>query len=364
MIVYSSLSSPSPSRRELMNTINRPSIAHEHFKAIVNSPDPVAHLRGFVNSNPPTFESAHLDFKGFIQLDKGGKRGPLGDAKVKEIWSQAIAAFATTSGGLLIWGIDARKLPGSEIDEASDFALVPQPFALKSRLRELEHQATDPPVPGIEIEAFPDPSEADAGFVVCYIPESPYKPHRAEMGGKRWMIRIGDDSVDTPPSVLRSLFYPHRNAYLSLKIGIRQTMAFIQMREAVEFLITPTLVNEGPATIENLVVQVRREEGKWEMAMGIPMYWEGGGAAIGWSKLYSEPIHAGQRFDLPPIQFRVLRDSQGQPVRDFDGVEFEWRLYAYDLPPVRIVLPYSRDELSGLVSKRGATEPIDIARYK
>src|SRR5207249_12045924 len=67
-----------------------------------------------------------------------------------------------------------------------------------------------------------DPAEGGKGFIVCYIPESAYKPHRTELGGaKRWMMRIGDSFVDVPPSVLRSLFHPHRHSYMFMRVNNR-----------------------------------------------------------------------------------------------------------------------------------------------
>ena len=61
---------------------------------------------------------------------------------------------------------------------------------------ELHHQATDPPVLNVEIESYPDPGASGAGFVVCLVPESPFRPHRAEhVTNKPYYIRAGDDFV-------------------------------------------------------------------------------------------------------------------------------------------------------------------------
>jgi Putative DNA-binding domain len=181
-----------------------PSIGKELFDRIVAHPgysDTVALLNGMVNATPPAVEDEYLDFKGATDPKTGREIDP------KKTWSEALAGFATTGGGVLIWGIDARK-DASGVDHAGALNLVPSPSAWKSRLQELHLQATDPPVPGVRIEAYPDPSNGGKGFVVCYIPESDYKPHRAETANRRWMMRIGSNFVDVPPPVLRSLFFP------------------------------------------------------------------------------------------------------------------------------------------------------------
>ena len=197
----------------------KPSIGRELFDRIIAhpaQPDAVAFLRAMVNSTPPTMETEYLDFKGATNPKTNE---PIPDNDIKKTWSEALAAFATTSGGVLIWGIDARK-DSSGVDHAGSLNLVANPAAWKSRLQELHLQATDPPVPGVLIEAFPDSVSPGKGFVVCYIPESDYKPHRAEMASRRWMMRIGSNFVDVPPPVLRSLFFPQRRSYMYMRAAI------------------------------------------------------------------------------------------------------------------------------------------------
>jgi hypothetical protein len=68
-----------------------------------------------------------------------------------ETWSEAISSFANNQGGVLIWGIDARKDKATGIDAASDLKPVPSPANLRSRLLELLRGAAEPPVIGIEL---------------------------------------------------------------------------------------------------------------------------------------------------------------------------------------------------------------------
>jgi hypothetical protein len=230
----------------------RPSIARELFEQIqaLSDADRLARLKSMVNSDPPTFETEHLDFKGF--LDRGSE---IDDKVVRKIWSEALAGFATTAGGLLIWGIDARPTGPERIDAAGWVSLVPNPHALRSRLQELQHQATDPPIPGIEYLAVPDPESDGAGFLVCFIPESDYKPHRSESGGKRWVMRIGDSFRDVPPPILRALFSPNRRSYVLIRVA-RTDRAFgpnggTRARYSVE------LHNEGPSTAGELLLYIQ-----------------------------------------------------------------------------------------------------------
>src|SRR5207249_4530132 len=72
----------------------------------------------------------------------------------KETWSEAVCGFANNQGGVLVWGIDARKDKATGIDAASDVKPVQNPAALRSRLLELLRTAAEPPVPGVVVQDF------------------------------------------------------------------------------------------------------------------------------------------------------------------------------------------------------------------
>ena len=187
---------------------DKPSRALDFFQQVQRGK--VQFLKTLVASTPPTFDTDWLDFKG------GAK---LGDADIKRIWSEALSGFANTEGGVLVWGIDARKHPDTGIDCASALSLVTTPSGFVSRLKELHSQSTDPPVSGVDFWFAEDDQIKDAGFVVCLVPESRYKPHRAESAGRNYYIRAGDSFHIPSVSLLRNLFFPeyHSNLWPELK---------------------------------------------------------------------------------------------------------------------------------------------------
>jgi hypothetical protein len=103
---------------------------------------------------------------------------------------------------------------------AGELRLIPDPIAFKSRLRELQPDATNPPVVGVKIEPFPGPSD-HKGFVVCLIPESGHKPHRAEWAGKQWYYRAGTSFEQAEPGLLRTLFYPQRSTQFAVEVTFK-----------------------------------------------------------------------------------------------------------------------------------------------
>ncbi len=112
-----------------------PSLAREFFDQIRTAADPVAFLTGLVNPANPTFEGDWLDFK--TQPDKDLKA-----PKWREMWVEALAGFANNAGGVLVWGIDARVDPATKVSAACGVKPVDNPAGVKSRLIELQRQAT------------------------------------------------------------------------------------------------------------------------------------------------------------------------------------------------------------------------------
>lgn len=213
-------------------------------------------LNGMVKSSPPTFEEEWVDFKGAAIIAPD---------EIKKIWSKALAGFANTGGGVLIWGIDARK-DQAGVDHALSLSLVPDPDAMKSRLMELHHQSTDPPVLTVEVESYPDPGASGAGFVVCLIPESPFKPHRAEhLTNKPYYIRAGDDFVIPSPALLRHLFYPHTYSHLWVEVAVtvkpqtKLNTKGLPMPDGADISYDVRIHNSGTATAQDVYVVFQSE---------------------------------------------------------------------------------------------------------
>ena len=146
----------------------RISSAKQFFEDIVNNPDPALYLRGLVTDPPSVYEN---DWRNFEEGEH------FKDEDAKKLWSKALSGFANTGGGVIVWGIKAKK-DSNGIDAANDVSPVPEAAKLRSRLMELHHQATDPPVPAVDVRHFVDATNGDAGYVVCFVPEGISKPHR------------------------------------------------------------------------------------------------------------------------------------------------------------------------------------------
>ncbi len=293
------------------------SSARRFFERVTTAPDPAAFIRGLVNSDPPTYEGEWLDFK----------RTSGEDAR---IWSEALSGFANTEGGVLIWGVVAVK-DKSGVDAANGFALVEKPSQLRSRLMELHHGATDPPVAGVEVVEFIADKDTGAGFVVCYVPESDYKPHRSELvKHKPYYMRAGESFVIPSPSLLRNWFYPKSSP--QLMIGIKPGWHTGEA-PGERWSFDVSIANRGTSTARDIYITIPIEPGTGVDRRPISTC----SAAHGVARIrLLESLHPGMqeplcRITIQPYEqaFDVHRISRPYPIPG-SPIQLEFTIYCAD----------------------------------
>jgi len=127
-------------------------------------------------------ENLHLDFK--LVRD-----ATLTSGDDKKNLACALSGFSNSSGGLIVWGVDARK--NSEgIDCAVELRPIPQVALLIGRLNSLTGDGVDPSVAGVRHRAIE--TQGGQGFAITVVPESDTGPHMAKLGENRYYKRIGD----------------------------------------------------------------------------------------------------------------------------------------------------------------------------
>jgi Putative DNA-binding domain len=226
----------------------RPSLAEELFEKIKNQSDPTAFLKAMTDSASPTFESDYLDFK--AKPDPDPK-----NSKLKEIWYEALSGFGNSGGGVLVWGIDARKDSTTGIDSACAVKPIQNPNGFKSLLIELQRGATDPPLGNVKIETWE--SSPGEGFVVCLIPSGPFKPYRAEVSGKKQFFMRSADSFYVPSvSVIRSLFYPQSHAVFQVQVNLTWNLGLKEepCPDRARFSCDTYIHNQGTATARDAFI--------------------------------------------------------------------------------------------------------------
>jgi predicted HTH transcriptional regulator len=132
-------------------------------------------IRGFVEDNRE--EDLHLDFKMVSSL-------PFTRDDRKN-FAKALSGFANSSGGIVVWGIDARK-NDEGVDSASEEKPIAKLSKLISDLNSFTGEFVNPIVEGVQHKSIS--IEDDSGFAVSLIPESVSGPHMAKGGEDRYYI--------------------------------------------------------------------------------------------------------------------------------------------------------------------------------
>lgn len=165
-------------------------------------------------------EDIYIDFKerehGWTSL------GKIADNE-KRLFSKAASGFAHQQGGVLIWGIEARK-DHNGIDQARTL----KPFAnlkqFKQTLEDYTKYATDPVVDGVIHRAiFVNDNEAgNEGMIVSYFPKSA-AVHKA-LGGTTddFYKRHGDSFTPLSTEDIRALFFRRLSPDLKLTVKLAE----------------------------------------------------------------------------------------------------------------------------------------------
>lgn len=139
-----------------------------------------AHFSYYVSSVQE--EHLHLDFKLV-------KSPSLTSSDDRRNLAAALSGFANSAGGLIIWGVEARK-NAEGVDCAGSLAPLEQVQLLVTRLNSLTGEATDPGIDGVRHRSIE--IGGGRGFAATMVPESETGPHMAKLGDNRYYRRIGD----------------------------------------------------------------------------------------------------------------------------------------------------------------------------
>lgn len=266
-------------------------------------------------------ESLHLDFK--LKQNAGT---PILDSDDRKNLGEALSGFANSEGGVIVWGINARRqgdrdrVVGIEpIAECSYFALA---------LAQATAELVSPPVSGVRHTPILESAQAASGCVVTLIPQSDAAPHMGRARGmQRYYRRIEDSFRPLEHYEVADLF--GRRAHPSLTIepvwavelstidGAGNTKLNLQVR----FLLR----NRGRAIARFVAITLGKPEGLE------PLHWSGRYGASG----ILQPVP-------PPSSWWIrLAASSDHVVYPDDEIEAAYVTLTFrntdvDIPDVRI----------------------------
>lgn len=255
-------------------------------------------------------ENLTLDFKLVNRAD-------LNQSDDKKNLAKALSGFANSSGGFIVWGVDARK-DDHGIDCATEAREIQPISQLLARLNELTSRAVDPPVDGVRHKAIISGDES--GFAVTFVPESDSGPHMAKLGEDRYYKRSGDTFYKMEHFDLEDMFGRRKKPKLTLEAE------FIQNRG--EILIGVRNDGRGTAKAPYLSFVVPEP---FSLAMygvdgngrtGLPQLHHGGNNSRNprFGANSDVVIHPNTIHDITKIEFRGREENR--PDGEFE-IEFE-----------------------------------------
>jgi|GEM_PF-804901 len=344
---------------------NVPSQARVFFDSFSAASDRAAFLRALVDNGQE--ETEWLDFKGCLEGDPAKGQNQLPPPAVRKVFSEAMCGFANTSGGVLIWGIDCAKRAGDDFDRASGFARAEAPAKFKAKLKDLAAGACDPPLQGVEIEAVEDTEEPGKGFIVCFVPESRYRPHRAEMAGRRYVIRAGDAFRDAPVPLLRHMFHPMARPIFEMRFQ----MSTQNLNGISSFRLFAILANKGTLTARDMFVKIKWEPQRPNMAFSVGPGWTTAPGFVAGPRHHlqcSTPLHPGADCLLfvldHPLSKPASKNATGLTAAIRDSAGFESALdlgvetFAEDAEATFFKTRFEVEEIGSGISKIAESAPL------
>jgi hypothetical protein len=139
------------------------------------------------------------------------------DASDRRNLAKAIAGFANSEGGVIVWGVDCRPNPPYG-DVPTGAIPITNPNAFKSLLEGSITGLTLPAHRGVENVVLQITGQTD-GFVVTHIPVGLNVPYRTLVDKQEYYIRAGSNFIPTPHAVLAGLFgrAPHPELEIVIK---------------------------------------------------------------------------------------------------------------------------------------------------
>jgi hypothetical protein len=302
-----------------------PSRAQKYFEGVMAAGQGAEFLKSLVGSQPHEFESEFLEFKSTRDLDAD---------HLLELWAKALSGFANSEGGVLIFGIDAPR--GKAINSCP----VTDLEKLTAKLKNNVGKITEPPVPRVEVQPFPDPPGTDTGFVVCFIPPSPWRPHQVRAGGQPgpFYIRVSDSFVPCNYATLRALFAPQTVSIVDIAYQVAGTQRDAHL-STKEVKLAVYLENKGPSTAVEAFV-LYRSNSIFPLKYDDKLWAETGTAQGGTALICRRSIHVGEIVDvfqthagyLEPAGLRLATEDSRYEIsistRDQAPTRFEIRLSA------------------------------------
>jgi len=248
----------------------------------------------------------------------------------RKTFAKALSGFANSSGGLIVWGVKARK-NDQGIDCACGSSEIENVRLFVSKLNEHTGQFVDPIVEGIQHRRIT--TSGDKGFAITMVPESDSGPHMAKAGENRYYKRSGDSFYKMEHFDIEDMFGRRKKPKLRL---YTRALGLNKIRSGDHYVcsLIVGIKNDGRGTAKypyislkvNSPYEIDRCGLDGNSNTGLPRIYQGFGAeGYVFGADVNVVIHPGQRLEVTRITFDRKVDTSLS-----DDLEIRWAISAED----------------------------------
>jgi hypothetical protein len=180
-------------------------------------------------------------------------RGKMDDDD-KNNFAKSLSGFGNTDGGVLIFGVDARKV--NNIDVVQSIIPIKELLLFESELRDLESKIVQRALSGLEYKKIYTNQANDTGIIIIYIPEGNNPPYRS-MRDKEFYIRAGGNFVSSDVSFIENLMSKKFKPDIEAQITIDILNKPINTHQNNFFQVSFRLTNKGNSIAEHVLVEIK-----------------------------------------------------------------------------------------------------------
>jgi hypothetical protein len=194
-------------------------------------------------------EELYLDYKRSSTTLPAAK---LSDEDRKNL-AKAIAGFANSEGGVIVWGVDCRQTAQGDVPTKP--VLINQPVALKTLFDGALGGLTLPPHSNVENVPLLDASGA-GGFLITYVPTGLHVPYQTLYPKQEYYIRAGSTFQPTPHGVLAGMFGRAPQPNVAPIVTFLSGQIVQNVPPAMRLTMPVSVVNQGRGLAEDIFFTV------------------------------------------------------------------------------------------------------------